>query len=207
MNNPLYPAATRRASALAAGAAVIATLFSFGCQSPPPPPQDTMIPLREVILSPGDTMKVTLPGASDLNQSQKIRADGKINLPQIGEVKAAGKTLPQLEGELKRLYQPLLKNNDVLVTLESGQTRIYMSGAISKPGKLSFDRPTTILQAIAEAGGVGTFGSLKKVRILRLENGRQRVLVLDLRKAIKGAVPAAFYVRDGDIITIPASSF
>ena len=188
MNNPTlyHTAATRRASALAAGVAVIATLFSLGCQSAPPLPQDAMIPSRAVILSPGDSVKLTFPGATDLNQSQKIRADGKLNLPQIGEVKAAGKSLPQFESELVRLYQPLLKNSDVLVTLESGITRIYMAGAITRPGKLSFDRPTTILQAIAEAGGASTFGSLKKVRIVRLENGQQRVHVLDLRRAIKG---------------------
>ena len=200
-------AATHRTPALAAGLAVIVTLFSLGCGSPPPLPQDAMIPSRPVILSPGDTVKLTFSGASDLNQSQKIRADGKISLPQIGEVKAAGKSLPQFESELKRQYRPLLQNTDVLVTLESGVMTIYMAGAITRPGKLSFDRPTTILQALAEAGGASTFGSLKKVRIVRLENGQQRVHILDLRRAIKGAVPGAFYVRDGDIITIPSTSF
>ena len=202
-----HTAATRRASASAAGLAVVLTLFSSGCQSAPPLPQDAMIPSRPVILSPGDTVKLTFSGASDLNQSQKIRTDGKLSLPQIGEVKAAGKSLPQFESELKRQYRSLLQNSDVLVTLESGIMQIYMAGAISKQGKLTFDRPTTILQAIAEAGGASTFGSLKKVRIIRLENGQQRVHILDLRRAIKGAVPGAFYVRDGDIITIPQASF
>ena len=202
-----HTAATRRASAWAAGLAVIVTLFGSGCQSPPPLPQDAMIPSRPVVLSPGDTVKLTFSGASDLNQSQKIRTDGKLSLPQIGEVKAAGKSLPQFESELKRQYRSLLQNSDVLVTLESGIMQIYMAGAISRPGKLTFDRPTTILQAIAEAGGASTFGSLKKVRIVRLENGQQRVHILDLRRAIKGTVPGAFYVRDGDIITIPQASF
>jgi protein involved in polysaccharide export with SLBB domain len=202
-----HTAATRRAPAWATGLAVVVTLFSAGCQSAPPLPQDAMIPSRPVILSPGDTVKLTFSGATDLNQSQKIRADGKLSLPQIGEVKAAGKSLPQFESELKRQYGSLLQNSDILVTLESGVIQIYMAGAITKPGKLTFDRPTTILQAIAEAGGASTFGSLKKVRIVRLENGQQRVHILDLRRAIKGAVPGAFYVRDGDIITIPQASF
>src|ERR1043166_494188 len=202
-----YAAAARGGAAWGAGVAVLASLLSVGCGSAPTIPQDAAIPSRAVILSPGDTLKVTFAGATDLNQAQKIRTDGKINLPQIGEVKAAGKTVPQLESELVTLYKPLLKNNEVLVTLESGAARVYMSGAISKPGKLSFDRPTTILQAIAEAGGVSTFGTLKKVRVLRMENGEQRVHILDLRKAIKGDVPGAFYVRDGDIITIPQAAF
>src|SRR5437867_6111024 len=118
MKNPTlyYAAATRGASALTAGMAVLATLFTVGCGTAPTLPQDATIPSRAVILSPGDSVKVTFAGATDLNQSQKIRVDGKISLPQIGEVKAAGKTVPQLESELVTLYKPLLKNNEVLVT-------------------------------------------------------------------------------------------
>lgn len=197
-------AAMRRALALAA---VIATLFGAGCRSASTLSADAMIPSRPVTLSPGDMVKLTFPGATELNQSQKIRADGTLSLPQIGEVKAAGKSLPQFHSELARLYRSQLRNTDILVTLESGVMQVYVSGAVHKPGKLSFDRPTTILQVIAEAGGANEFGSLKKVRVVRLENGQQQAQTLDLRSAMKGAVTGAFYIRDGDIITIPESSF
>jgi polysaccharide export outer membrane protein len=213
MNNlTLYhAAATRRGPALAAfaaGAAVIASLCSLGCQSAPTLlPQDAMIPSRRVILSPGDEVKLTFAGAPELNQSQKIRADGKLSLPQIGEVKAAGKSLPQFQSELEGRYESELTNSDVLVTLESGVMSVYVSGAVSRPGRLSFDRPMTVLQVIAEAGGVNMYGSLKKVRVVRLEYGKQRVHTLDLRSATRGAVTGPFYVRDGDIITIPQTAF
>ena len=201
----------RRASALAAGMAVIATLFSLGCQSAGPYPKDAMIPSRPVTLSPGDVVRLTFAGAPEWNQSQTIRADGKLSLPQIGEVRAAGKLLPQFQSELEELYAPELTNSDVLVTLESGVMQVYVSGAVNKPGKLSFDRPTTILQVIAEAGGMTMFGSLKKVRLVRLEKGQQRVHILDLRSAMKGTikppVTGPFYVRDGDIISVPQSAF
>ncbi len=197
----------RRALELAAGAAVIATLFSAGCESAGTVPQAAMIPSRSVTLAPGDTVKLTFPGAPELSQSQKIRADGKLSLPQMGEVKAAGKSLPQFQSELVQLYRSQLRNTDILVTLESGMMQVYVTGAVHKPGKLSFDRPTTILQVIAEVGGANEFGSLKKVRVVRLENGQQRVQTLDLRSAMKGAATGAFYVRDGDIITIPESAF
>lgn len=196
-------AAIRRALA---GMAVIATLFSAGCRSASTLPPDAMIPSPPVILSPGDSVKLTFPGAPELNQSQKIRADGKLSLPQIGEVNAAGKSLPQFQSELVRLYRSL-RNSDILVTLESGVMQVFVSGAVHKPGKLSFDRPTTILQVIAEVGGASEFGSLKKVRVIRLENGQQRVHILDLRSAMKGAVTGAFYIRNGDIITVPQSAF
>jgi polysaccharide export outer membrane protein len=160
-----------------------------------------------VTLSPGDTVKLTFPGAPELSQTQKIRVDGKLSLPQIGEVNAAGKSLPQFQSELVQLYRSQLRNTDILVALESGVMQVYVSGSVRKPGKLTFDRPTTILQAIAEAGGVNEFASLKNVRVVRLERGQQRVQTLDLRSALKGAVAGAFYIRDGDIITIPESAF
>jgi polysaccharide export outer membrane protein len=213
MNNPTFchAIAMRRASALAAGMAVIATLFSLGCQSAGPYPKDAMIPSRPVILAPGDVVKLTFAGAPELSQSQKIRADGKLSLPQIGEVKAAGKLLPQFQSELEELYEPELTNSDVLVTLENGVMSVYVWGAVNKPGKLSFERPTTVLQAIAEAGGMTMFGSLKNVRVVRLEKGLNRVQTLDLRSAMKGTikppVTGPFYIRDGDIISVPQTAF
>ena len=213
MNNPTscHATAMRRASALAAGMAVIATMFSLGCQSAGPYPKDAMIPSRPVVLSPGDVVRLTFAGAPEWNQSQTIRADGKLSLPQIGEVRAAGKLLPQFQSQLEELYAPELTNNDVLVTLENGVMSVYVWGAVNKPGKFSFNRPTTILQVIAEAGGMTMFGSLKKVRLVRLEKGRQRENILDLRSAMKGTirppVTGPFYVRDGDIISVPQSAF
>src|SRR5436190_2909566 len=213
MNNPTFCHVTvrRRASGLAAGMAVIITLFNIGCQSAGPYPKDAMIPSRAVRLAPGDIVRLTFAGAPEWNQSQTIRADGKISLPQIGEVRAAGRSLPQFQSQLEGLYEPELTNNNVLVTLENGVMSVYVSGAVNKPGKISFNRPMTVLQAIAEAGGMTMFGSLKKVRLVRLENGQNRVHTLDLRSAIKGTMepPATgpFYVRDGDVISVPQSAF
>ena len=214
MNNPTFYRATvrRRASGLAAGMAVVATLFSIGCQSASGPyPKDAMIPSRGVRLAPGDIVRLTFAGAPEWNQSQTIRADGKLSLPQIGEVRAAGKSVPQFQSQLEGMYEAELTNNSVLVTLENGVMSVYVSGAVNKPGKISFNRPMTVLQVIAEAGGMTMFGSLKKVRLVRLENGQNRVHILDLRSAIKGTMepPAAgpFYVRDGDVISVPQSAF
>jgi polysaccharide export outer membrane protein len=132
-------------------------------------------------------------------------------MPQIGEVRAAGKSLPQFQSELEGRYESELTNSGVLVTLENGVMSVYVTGAVNKPGKLSFNRPMTILQVLAEAGGVTMYGSLKKVRVVRLEKGRNHVQTLDLRSAMKGTikppVTGPFYVRDGDIISVPQSAF
>src|SRR5438552_895416 len=99
--------------------AALVSLFCSGCQQPAAPLPEQMAAPTSVSLVSGDVVKLTFPGAPELNQSQKIRADGKINLPLIGEVDAAGKSIGSLQNELALRYQPQLQNTTVVVTLES----------------------------------------------------------------------------------------
>jgi polysaccharide export outer membrane protein len=160
-----------------------------------------------VKLSAGDQIKLTFTTATDLNQSQKIRADGKVSLPLIGDVQAAGKTIPEFQGDLIRRYKSQLRNSDVLVTLENGTGTVVVSGAVGRPGKIPFDRPTTVFQLIMEAGGITDYGSLKGVRLFRTTNGEQQTQVLNLSSALKGKTTDVVYVRDGDVIYVPQSLF
>ena len=186
----------------------LTSVFLCSCELPVvnPPPEQMAAPTSVSLVS-GDVIKLTFPGAPDLNQSQKIQADGKINLPLIGEVDAAGKTLGTLQTDLALRYKPQLQSTTVLVTLESSVTQVVVSGAVSKGGKLSFDRPTTVFQAIMEAGGANEYGSLKRVHLIRIINGQQHTQVLDLRPIESGQTTRPYYVRDGDVIYIPASAF
>ena len=189
-------------------ATVLVMLLCTGCRS------STKVPRAErptaktpVSLMPGDVVKLTFAAASDLNQSQKIRTDGKLSLPLIGEVTAAGKTIVDFQTELIRLYKPHLRDSAVVVTLEGGIGQVVVSGAVVKPAKFTFDRPTSVFQAIMEAGGVNEFGSLKKVRLIRIIKGRQQSQVLDLRPALTGKNIEAYYVKDGDVIYVPQAVF
>src|SRR5437660_300885 len=135
---------------------------------------------QHVILASGDVVKLTFSSAPELNQAQKVRADGKLSLPLVGEVDAAGKTVGQLQGELIQLYKSQLKTPEVTVSLEASVTTVVISGAVRKPGKIVFERPTTVFQAIMEAGGPSEFGTLKHVRLVRTVNGLQKSQVMDL---------------------------
>ena len=172
----------------------------------------TKLPAQDIVrapvtLAPGDVLKITFPGAADFDQSQKIQTDGKINLPLIGEVAAGGRTIGELQRTLQALYAPQLQNTTVVVTLESSVAPVVIGGAVTKPGKYEFDRPTTVLQAIMEAGGPDQFGTLSRVSIIRLVNGQQRTEVLDLRPIIQGTPTQPVYVRAGDVILIAESRF
>jgi protein involved in polysaccharide export with SLBB domain len=188
--------------------AILLIAFCAGCETP----TGTALPEQptaktKVSLSAGDVIKLSFPGSPDFNQTQKIRADGKLSLPLVGEVTAAGKTLVDFQAELVRLYQSQLRNSEVIVTLESGITQVVVSGYIKKPSKLAFDKPTTVFQAIMEAGGADEYGSLAKVHLIRVVNGQQLTQVLDLRPALAGKATHALYVRDGDVIYVPQSAF
>ena len=194
-------------SPLVVCAAVALICGLAGCtELRPPLPEQAAAPPR-VNLAAGDVIKISFTGAPEMSQAQKIRADGKLSLPLVGEVYARGKTIPQLRADLIALYQPQLKNSDVVVTLESGITQVYLSGAVSKPGKLTFDRPTTVMQAITEAGGINQFGNSRRVQVIRLINGEEHTQLLDLHPTMKGVTTRPFYVRDGDIISVPQSAF
>jgi polysaccharide export outer membrane protein len=162
---------------------------------------------QHVILASGDVVKLTFSAAPELNQAQKIRVDGKLSLPLIGEVDASGKTVGQLQSDLIQLYKPQLKTPEVTVSLEGSVTAVTVSGAVFKPSTIVFERPTTIFQAIMQAGGPSEFGNLGHVRLVRTVNGVTKSQVFDLHRMLKGAETKPFYVRDGDIIFVPQSTF
>jgi polysaccharide biosynthesis/export protein len=186
---------------------VFAVLACCGCQSPLPPlpnPPGSHTPVR---LSPGDTIKVAYADESVPDQTQRIRRDGKVSLPLIGEVTAAGKKPFDFQHELVGRYEGKLENNEVLVTLENGLTTVIVSGFANKPGPVTFDRPTTVYQAIMLAGGVSDYGSLSNIHLTRIINGVQRTETINLRPSIRGQPTQPKYVQDGDVIYIARSLF
>ena len=100
-----------------------------------------------------------------------------------------------------------LDNNEVLVTLENGTATVTVSGFANKPGSIPFDRPTTVYQAIMEAGGVSDYGSVSNIHLTRIINGEQRTETINLRPTIHGKPTQPKYVQDGDVIYISRSLF
>jgi polysaccharide biosynthesis/export protein len=186
---------------------VFAALACGSCQTQLPPLPNPPGPYTAVRLSPGDVLRLSFAEESDLDQTQKIRRDGKISLPYLGEVTAAGKRVIDLQRELIRRYDQYLDNAEVLVTLENGSASVIISGFANRPGKLVFDRPTTVYQAIMEAGGVSDYGSLSNIHLTRIINGVQSTETINLRPNIRGQPTQPKYVQDGDVIYISRSLF
>jgi polysaccharide export outer membrane protein len=169
-----------------------------------PPP--TAVKPETVILREGDSIRVTFPGTPALNggQAQVIRRDGKINLPLVGDVVAAGKTPLDLEKELAKLYANQLLDNKVVVTVEASSFPVYVSGAVLRPGKILSDHPMTALEAIMEAGGFDeTRANEKKVQIIRNNKGHMEHYTLNLKRVIDGEDNTPFYLKPADIVHVP----
>ena len=200
----LRSAASKLAARFAFMVTCCALTFGSACKAPQASgPSDPLPPRTPVSLTVGDVVKLSFPATPELNTAQKIRVDGKINAPMIGEVDAAGKRLGTFQDELAVLYKPHLKNNEVIVTLESSPVPVYVSGAVSKPGKIILDRPMTVLEAIMEAGGFGPMANMRKVRVIRLTKGQHHTQIVDLNPAMTGQPTKAFYVRADDVIYVP----
>jgi len=189
------------------GFLVFAVLICGGCQTPLPPLPNPPGPKTAVRLSPGDTIKVTFAEESDLDQTEQIRRDGKVSLPLIGEMTAAGKRLMDFQREIISRYEGRLDNPEVLVTLDKGTATVIVSGFANKPGKVDFDRPRTVYQAIMEAGGVSDYGSLRNIHLTRIIDGEQRTETINLRPTVHGKPTLPTYVQDGDVIYISRSWF
>ena len=186
---------------------VLAALACGGCQSPLPPLPNPPGPRTAVRLSPGDVIKVAYADETVPDQTQKIRRDGKVSLPLIGEVTAAGKRPIDFQHELVSRYEGKLDNSEVLVTLEDGRATVIVSGFANKPGGITFDRPTTVYQAIMLAGGVSDYGSPSDIHLTRIINGAQLTESINLRATIRGKPTNPKYVEDGDVIYIARSWF
>ena len=190
------------------GRLLVAAFLFTGCTHPSIRPSVPPAVREPVALASGDTLKFSFAGTPEFDQTQKIRPDGRVSLPLIGEVVAEGKPLPALQAELSHRYELQLQNNTVSVVLEHTSATAYVTGAVMKPGKISIDRPMTALEAILEAGGFDPdFANTRKVLVLRNENGQQSSHTLNLRPALQGKPYTAFYLKPRDVIFVPQSLF
>lgn len=181
-----------------------ALLWTAGCRNPPVTAAPGPIATRmDDLLSPGDVLRITFSGAPDLNQSQKIRPDGNISLPKVGEVKAAGKRPLALQNQLNALYKPSLQNAEVTVVVDSSSFPVIVLGAVNGPGQVNLDRPS-LLQAIGKAGGiVRGLGDASRIRIIHEGETAASARVVNLDAELKGRSSAVIHLQRGDTVVVP----
>lgn len=172
----------------------------------PPPDAVRLAEAREYVIGPTDLLAISVFQADQLNRDVQVDAQGRIDLPLIGAVTAAGKTARQLSAEIARsLEQKYLQSPQVSVQVkETGSQKVTVEGSVGAPGLYPITGKTTLLQAIAMARGPQRDANEKRVAIFRTVDNRRAVAVFDLTAIRKGAAedPEVF---GNDIVVVERS--
>jgi polysaccharide export outer membrane protein len=206
---PVMSRLIRRGGALALGSA-LACLALVGCASS----NSGSIPAEAAALGAGagkadailegDVLKISFVGAPQLDTTQEVRRDGRISLPVVGEVLAAGLAPAEFAKELSTRFASELLSNEVVVTVMSSAYNVNVSGAVLRPGKYTSKRPLTALEAVMEAGGFDhAKANTKRVVVVRHENGKVSNYVIDLSQVLDGRPSEPFYLKPSDIVYVP----
>jgi polysaccharide export outer membrane protein len=151
----------------------------------------------------GDVLKVEFPGAPNLDTTQTVRRDGRITLGVIGEIRVSGLTPPSLEKQLMDLYSKELVEKEVTVTVVSSTFSVYVTGAVLKPGEVTTDHPMTLLEALMKAGGLDNMkADPKAVKIIRLENGVQKIYKVNVKDILDGRAKDPIYLKPSDSVIV-----
>jgi polysaccharide export outer membrane protein len=119
-------------------------------------------------IGPEDLLFVRVWREPDFTLPVAVRPDGKITMPLIGEVPAAGQSPLQLTAALKQLLAQYLNNPDVSVFVtEVRSKKFYIDGEVNRPGSFALVTPTSVLEALSRSGGFREFANSKKIRVLR----------------------------------------
>jgi polysaccharide biosynthesis/export protein len=167
------------------------------------------IPLKPVVpsdyvIGPDDTLRISVWKEPDMSVQLPVRPDGKISIPLLDDIQAAGLTPMELANAIKEKLKKYIADPRVTVVITAmNSQRIYVLGEVQHTGAMALLPNMTILQALSSAGFT-QFANLKKIYLLRMQDGQQVKAPFNYKEAIKGADPAKNYVlKPGDTIVVP----
>jgi polysaccharide export outer membrane protein len=156
----------------------------------------------EYRLGPGDKLRIEVYKDPQLSQSVQIRPDGKITLPLVGDIAATGKTSLELRDAITASLKEYVTSPVVtVIVVEAVASQVFVIGQVAKAGPIQMNGPTTILQALAIAGGFTDWANRKDVRVLRQTVTGQETLSFNYNDAVNGDTKP-FYLRAGDMIIV-----
>ena len=139
------------------------------------------------VIGPGDRLSIDLWKEPDLSKQVAVRLDGKISLPLIEDLVAAGLTSAELRTQLTEEYGKYVDSPVVSVTvLESHSKKIYLLGKVTRPGEYPLQKNVTVVQAISLAGGLTEWADASNIRLIRKIKGEQKTFRVDYDAIVSG---------------------
>ena len=172
------------------------------------PDAPAVVPLEENYrIAPLDVLNVRVFKMADLTGEYEVDLTGKISMPLVGEISAIDLTTAELDQRLTaKLGEKYLENPDISVGIKSSTRRsVTVDGSVGKSGTYGINGPTSLIQAIAAAGGTTENANPRRVAIFRQIGGQRQAAAFDLTSIRRGemADPAVY---PGDIIVVDGSS-
>jgi len=154
-------------------------------------------------IGPQDMLRVDVWKEAEISRLVPVRPDGKISLPLLNDVQAAGLTAMELAGNITEGLKKFINNPQVTVTVtEINSRRVYVTGEVGKPGAYALLPNMTALQALTSAGGFTQFSNPKKIYVLRNQGGKQVKIPFNYKMVVDGKqddIP----LQPGDTIVVP----
>lgn len=152
-----------------------------------------------------DVLAIDVWKEPEISRTIPVRPDGKISLPLLDDVQAAGLTPTQLSSEIEEMLRETIVHPQVTVIVtEINSLKIYVLGQVTRAGSFRFSSGMGVMQALSNAGGFTAFAKLKKIYVRRIENGRQEMLPLNFREVLSGREPTQdIRLKPGDTIVVP----
>jgi polysaccharide export outer membrane protein len=159
----------------------------------------------QYIIGPEDVLYIHVWKEEALTRTIPVRTDGKISLPLIQEVMAAGLTPLQLKEVLVRKFKEFIENPMVSVTVvEINSYKVYVVGQVRNPGVQRLRSETTVTQLIAVAGGFTEWANPKKILVIRKEDGREKRFKVNYKRIMGGKdLDSDIVLKAGDTVLVP----
>jgi polysaccharide export outer membrane protein len=158
----------------------------------------------DYVIGADDTLRISVWKEPDLSETLPVRPDGKISMPLLNDIAAAGLTPLQLKDSITEKLKKFIADPRVTVVVTAmNSRRIFVSGEVVHTGPMVLLPHMTMLQALSQAGFT-QFANVKGIYLLRTENGKQERLPFNYKEVIKGDHPEQNIVlKPGDTVVVP----
>jgi polysaccharide biosynthesis/export protein len=170
----------------------------------PSAPQ-TVAPVEEYKIGAQDVLRIDVWKEAELTRTVPVRPDGKISLPLLNDVQAAGLTAAQLSNVISEGLKKFINSPQVTVTVnEINSRRVYVTGEVAHAGAFPLLPGMTVLQALSSSGGFTQFAKVKGIYVLRTEDGKQVKHPFNYKEVLAGRKPEEnIALEPGDVIVVP----
>jgi polysaccharide export outer membrane protein len=164
---------------------------------------DVVIDNDKYVIGPEDVLDIFVWKEESLTKTVPVRIDGKISLPLVDDVQAAGLTPLQLKEEITKRLSGFVDNPTVTVTVrEANSYRVFISGEVKQPGIVRIRSEITLVKLIIMVGGFTEWANKRKISIITKENGKEKRITANYNKIIDGDIPD-IVIKPGDTVIIP----